>query len=191
MEWSIRLAGIGDAAAILAIYSPIVAETAVSFEIEPPSIEEMRRRIETTMLTHPWLVCEQNGVIGYAYAGVFRTRPAYQWTAEVTVYVHPDHHRRGVANALYTALFECLRIQGYRTAVAGIALPNTASVALHQRLGFRSIGVFHHVGHKLSRWHDVAWWEHALQDYSSPPPAPLPLPVVVNTRAWRSVFKLD
>lgn len=184
-----RLATVDDALQTRAIYAPIVAETAVSFELEPPSVEEMRRRIETTLLTHPWLVCERDGIIGYAYAGVFRARPAYQWTVEVSVYVHAAHRGKGVARALYASLFECLRAQGYRTALAGIALPNSASVALHERMGFRSVGVFHHVGFKLGTWHDVGWWELSLQELPSPPPRPQPLAEVVNTDAWRAALE--
>jgi phosphinothricin acetyltransferase len=188
MQPAIRLADIDDAPQIHAIYAPIVAETAISFELEPPSVEEMRRRIGTTLLTFPWLVCERDGVIGYAYAGVFRSRPAYQWTIEVSAYVHADHRGKGVARALYTSLFECLRVQGYRTALAGIALPNSASVALHERMGFLSVGVFHHVGYKLGVWHDVGWWELTLQELPSPPLQPRTLKDVANTEAWRAAF---
>lgn len=184
----IRLATVDDASQIQSIYAPIVAETAVSFELEPPDVEEMRRRIESTLLTLPWLVCEGDGVIGYAYAGVFRSRPAYQWTVEVSAYVHAAHRGKGVARALYTSLFECLRVQGYRTALAGIALPNSASVALHERVGFRSVGVFRHVGHKLGAWHDVGWWELSLQSLPNPPLRPQSLPEVVNTEAWRAAL---
>lgn len=185
----IRFATVEDASQIQSIYSPIVAETAVSFELEPPGVEEMRQRIETTLLTLPWLVCEWDGVIGYAYAGLFRSRPAYQWSVEVTVYIHPARRGQGVARTLYTSLFECLRLQGYRTALAVIALPNPASVALHERLGFRSIGVFHDVGYKLGRWHDVGWCELGLQSLPDPPPRPRPLPEVVNTTVWRSALE--
>ncbi len=188
MHQVLRLATLDDALEVQRIYAPIVAETPVSFELEPPSVEEMRRRIETTLLALPWIVCEQGGIIGYAYAGVFRSRPAYQWTVEVSVYVHAAHRGKGVARALYTSLFECLRIQGYRTALAGIALPNPASVALHERMGFRSVGVFHHVGYKLGAWHDVGWWELALQELPSPPPQSRPLPEVVNMEAWRAAL---
>jgi phosphinothricin acetyltransferase len=185
MQWTIRLARAGDAAAIQSIYAPIVEATAVSFELEAPSVEEMRRRIETTLLTLPWVVYDSDGVLGYAYARLFRSRPAYHWTVEVTVYVHPAHRGTGVGRALYTSLFECLRVQGYRTALAVIALPNPASVALHERMGFRSIGVFHAVGHKLGAWHDVGWWELALQSPPDPPPRPRALPEVANSDAWR------
>jgi len=119
---------------------------------------------------------------------VFRSRPAYQWTVEVSVYVHAAYRGKGMARALYTSLFECLRVQGYRTALAGIALPNSPSVALHERMGFRTVGVFHRVGYKLGTWHDVGWWELSLQELPSPPPQPRPLPEVVNTEAWRAAF---
>lgn len=188
MECMIRMASSRDAVAIQSIYAPIVAETAISFELEPPGVEEMRRRIETTLLTLPWLVCDGDGVIGYAYAGVFRTRPAYQWTVEVSVYVHAAHRGKEVARTLYTSLFECLRVQGYRTALAGIVLPNAASVAIHERMGFRSIGVFHHVGYKFGAWHDVGWWELSLQEFPNPPPRPRPPLEVVNTEAWRAAL---
>ena len=188
MPPTIRLAKPGDAAAIQSIYTPTVAETAVSFELEPPSVEEMRRRIETTLLTLPWVVYDSDGVVGYAYAGLFRSRPAYQWTVEVTVYVHPAHRGMGVGRALYTSLFECLRVQGYRTALAVIALPNPASVALHERLEFRPIGVFHNVGYKLGTWHDVGWWEISLQSPPNPPLRPRTLPEVVDTDAWRAAL---
>lgn len=171
----VRLANVDDAQQIRAIYAPVVAETAASFEVESPIVEEIRRRIETTLLTLPWLVCEGDGVIGYAYAGVFRSRPAYQWTVEVSVYVHAAHRGKGVARALYTSLFDCLRVQGYRTALAGIALPNSAIVDLHETMWFRSVGVFHRVGYKLGAWHDVAWWELPLLTSPDPPNPPLPV----------------
>jgi len=185
MDTGIRLATPQDALPIHSIYAPIVEATAVSFELEPPSAEKMRRRIETTLLTLPWVVYDSDGVMGYAYAGLFWSRPAYQWTVEVTVYVHPAHRGTGVGRALYTSLFECLRVQGYRTALAVIALPNPASVALHERLGFRPIGVFHNVGYKLGAWHDVGWWELALQSPPDPPPRPRTLAEIVDTDAWR------
>ena len=188
MRLAIRLATVDDAQQLQSIYAPIVAETDVSFELEPPSVDEMRRRIETTLLTLPWVVYDSDGVMGYAYAGLFRSRPAYQWTVEVTVYVHPAHRGTGVGRALYTSLFECLRVQGYRTALAVIALPNSASVALHERMGFRSIGVFHAVGHKLGTWHDVGWWELPLQSLPDPPLRPRTLPEVANSDAWRAAL---
>jgi L-amino acid N-acyltransferase YncA len=167
------MAGPDDAGALLAIYAPIVRDTVISFELEPPSIDEFRQRIERTLETHPWLVAEANGTVaGYSYATPFRSRPAYQWTAEVSVYVDSSHHRRGVGRALYAALFAVLELLGYRTVVAGIALPNPASVALHAQIGFKPVGVFERVGFKCGRWVDVGWWGMRIVDVENPPARP-------------------
>lgn len=156
----VRLAHARDVPAILAIYAPFVRDTAVSFEYEPPTLAEMERRLRAFQQEYPSLVCERAGqVAGYAYASRFRSRTAYQWTAEVTVYVHPDHQRRGVAGTLYRSLLDRLRVQGFRTAVAGITLPNAGSVALHESLGFQPVGVFQRVGFKHGQWHDTGWWQ--------------------------------
>jgi len=169
----IRLAEPGDAAGILAIYAPIVRETAVSFELEPPGEEEMRRRIASTVERRPWLVCMADGTVaGYAYAATHRERAAYQWSTETSVYVHPAHRRRGVALGLYTALLAALRAQGFANALAGITLPNPASVGFHEACGFRRIGVYHAVGHKLGAWHDVAWLELRLREDRGEPVGP-------------------
>lgn len=172
---SVRMARADDVPAILAIYAPFVRDTSASFEYEPPTLEEMERRLREVQQNYPWLVCERAGqVAGYAYASRFRSRTAYQWTAEVAVYVHPDHHRRGVAGTLYRALFERLRAQGYRTAVAGIALPNAGSVALHRSVGFQPVGVFQRVGFKHGQWHDTGWWQLDLGGDADPPAPPRP-----------------
>jgi L-amino acid N-acyltransferase YncA len=170
----IRHAHAGDVAAMLAIYAPLVRDTTVSFEYEPPTLAEMEHRLQAVQRQYPWLVCERDGqVAGYAYASAFRGRAAYQWTAEVTVYVHPDHHRRGVARELYQALLERLRAQGYRMAVAVITLPNAGSVALHEDLGFEPVGVFRRAGFKHGRWCDTGWWQLDLGGDSAPaPPRP-------------------
>lgn len=165
----IRMATPADAPAVQEIYAPIVRDTATSFEYEIPTVEEMRRRIEATLEKHPWLVCERDSrVIGYAYAGTHRARAAYQWTAEVSVYVAADARRGGVAFRLYTALFDELRRRGFHMAVAGITLPNPPSVALHERMGFVPLGVFHEIGYKFGAWRDVGWWEMKLQTLPSP-----------------------
>jgi phosphinothricin acetyltransferase len=162
---SIRDARAGDAAAVLDIYRPFVTDTAVSFEMEPPTAAEIEARIASAQSRWAWLVAERDGqVAGYAYASAFRTRAAYRFTAEVSAYVHPAHRGGGVARALYRRLFEVLIGKGYCNAYAGIALPNDASVAFHQALGFTSVGVFHRAGWKFGRWHDVSWWEVTLQD---------------------------
>lgn len=171
---NIRPARPGDASAILAIYAPFVRETAVSFEIEIPTIAEMQRRMAGDQCRLPWFVTEiEDRVVGYAYASSWRTRAAYQWTVEVSAYLDPSLHRRGIGRRLYAALFDRLRRLGYRKIVAGITLPNPASVALHETLGFRPIGVFHHVGFKMGQWHDVGWWELAPFDGDAPTAPPV------------------
>ncbi len=168
----IRLATEADAEHMLSIYAPVVRETAISFELEPPSIDEFRSRIRSTLTRTPWLLCEIDGsVAGYAYAGPLRTRQAYQWSVEVTVYVHADYRRLGVGSAVYTSLFECLRLMGYMNAYGGIALPNPGSVGLHESMGFFHVGTYRNVGYKLGAWHDVGWWQLELM---SPPTEPTP-----------------
>ncbi|HUR91039.1 MAG TPA: GNAT family N-acetyltransferase [Gemmatimonadaceae bacterium] len=169
----IRLAAGSDGPALAEIYRPAVADCATSFELDPPDGAEMARRVAKCMERGPWLVCEQAGrVVGYAYGGVHRHRAAYQWTAEVSAYVHQDHHKQGIGRALYTSLFAALVVQGYRNAVAGITLPNDASVALHTAVGFTPIGVYRRIGYKMGEWHDVGWFERDLAPRASNPPAP-------------------
>ena len=161
----IRDAHQGDAPALLDIYRPFVLETAVSFELTPPTVAEFEARIASAQTHWAWLVAERAGeVAGYAYASAFRTRAAYRFTVETSAYVHPDHRGRGFAGALYRELFEVLREKGYCNAYAGIALPNDASIAFHKSLGFTHVGTFHRAGWKFGRWHDVSWWEARLQD---------------------------
>ena len=143
MTIQIRLATSDDAPQIQAIYAPIVRDTFISFEKVVPTVDEIAGRITKTLQQYPYLVCDIDGQIaGYAYASSFRSREAYQWTAEVTAYIHPDFHRRGIGHGLYTSLFAILREQGYFNAVSVIALPNPASVGLHEAMGFQKIGVF-------------------------------------------------
>ncbi len=164
-DLSIRDAKPGDAPALLDIYRPFVTDTAVSFELEPPTAAEFEARIASAQSQWAWLVAERDGqVAGYAYGSAFRTRAAYRWTVEVSAYVHPAHRGQGIARALYRRLFEVLAEKGYCNAYAGIALPNDASVAFHQALGFSHVGVFHRAGWKFGQWHDVSWWEKTLRD---------------------------
>ena len=161
-----RLAQAADAEGLLAIYAPIVRETAISFEVEPPTSAEMRTRIEAAVPEFPWLVSEADGgIVGYAYASRHRERAAYKWSVDVSVYVSPERQRTGVARSLYVALLGILEELGYYKAFAGIALPNAASVGFHESLGFRPIGIYRKVGYKLGAWHDVGWWQRALREY--------------------------
>jgi phosphinothricin acetyltransferase len=171
----IRPADPTDAEQILSIYGPIVADTAISFEVVPPTLDEMRARITNTLARLPWLVCsEDEELLGYAYASQHRQRPAYQWSVDVSVYVRAEVQRRGVGRSLYSSLFEILRSQGYYSAYAGITLPNESSIGLHSRLGFEPVGIYRGVGYKLGSWHDVSWWQltlRAADDVPSPPRA--------------------
>jgi phosphinothricin acetyltransferase len=185
----IRLAEESDTEGVRSIYAPVVRDTAISFELEPPSLGEMRDRIRSLRGRLPWIVCAEGPEIrGYAYADRFRTRAAYQWSAEVTVYVSPAWQRRGVGQALYTSLLEGLRLLGYRSAFAGIALPNPASVALHETLGFRPAGIFRAAGFKLGRWHDVGWWQLELQPLDQPQAAPRTVTEVAGLAEWRAAL---
>ncbi|HZF14110.1 MAG TPA: arsinothricin resistance N-acetyltransferase ArsN1 family B [Thermoanaerobaculia bacterium] len=161
----IRKATEADAPALLAIYRPYVLETAVSFEMVPPTVEEFAARIAKVLPVWQWLVAERAGrCIGYAYGSRHRERPGYRWSVEVSAYVRPGHQRQGIGRTLYLQLFEELTDKGFCHAYAGIALPNEASLALHQAVGFRPIGVFPAVGRKFGRWHDVAWFHRALRE---------------------------
>jgi L-amino acid N-acyltransferase YncA len=174
---AIRLASEDDAGPISDIYAPVVSASAISFELEPPDAMEMARRIRETMVRTPWIVCTgDNAVLGYAYAVRFRERPAYQWTVEVSAYVSSRAQRSGVGRALYASLLEVLRLQGYRTALAVLTLPNPASEGLHRAMGFTSVGTFSNVGYKLGAWHSVAWLEMSLLEHTAEPSAPIPLP---------------
>ncbi|MGH7576747.1 MAG: GNAT family N-acetyltransferase [Longimicrobiales bacterium] len=207
----LRLARIADAPAIHAIYAPIVRETAISFEWDPPDVEEIADRMARTVERLPWLVAvgaadalatdkvrdtrtahpvvdprstasalevhvaADETVLGYAYATPYRTRVAYRWSTEVSVYVAQAAQRRGVGRRLYNALFALLRAQNYHIAYAGITVPNAASVTLHEALGFERIGVFPDAGFKLGAWHDVLWMHRELAPAVSDPREPLPL----------------
>jgi phosphinothricin acetyltransferase len=182
---TIRLAAPADAAAVAGIYAPYCEESAVSFEEVAPSTEEMTRRIAVTGAVRPWLVLEVDGVVvGYAYASAHHERAAYRWAVSTAIYVRPSHHRRGVGRALYTTLFEVLRHLGYYQASAGIALPNRASVALHEAVGFKPVGVYRCIGYKLGRWYDVAWYQTALQTAADRPTEPRSIAALHGTAEW-------
>lgn len=179
---TIRIALPSDAQAIADIYAPIVRDTTVSFELEPPSAQEMGTRVSATLSTLPWLVSldEHGSINGYVYAGKHRDRAAYQWSVDVTAYVRTDSRRQGVGRRLYARLFEELVRLGYFQAFAGIALPNDGSVGLHESLGFELIGVYRRVGFKQGAWRDVGWWQKELQPPRLQPCAPAAF------RGWQS-----
>lgn len=159
----IRDATAEDAAAILGIYAPVVRESVATFELEPPSVSEMRRRIAQVTERYPWLVFEgTSGVAGYAYAAPYHSRPAYAWTCEVSVYVGEEARGRGAGKALLRELLERLTKSGFVVAIARIALPNDASVRLFETHGFERYGTARGIGYKLGRWVDVGEWQREL-----------------------------
>ncbi|MCC5981752.1 MAG: N-acetyltransferase [Oceanicaulis sp.] len=159
----IRPVQIDDAPAIHAIYAPIVANTAISLELEIPPVEEIARRINAVSSEFPYLAALLDGhLAGYAYGSRFRSRAAYDASVEVTVYVGQEFRGRGVAKALYAALFDALRVQQRHMAFAVITLPNTESVSLHEAAGFEPAGVWKEAGFKFGRWYDVGCWQKCL-----------------------------
>jgi L-amino acid N-acyltransferase YncA len=182
MELMLRLAGDQDAEGVQAIYAPVVEHTAISFEIAPPSVDELRDRMRKTRERYPWLVCLAGDEVGgYVYASQHRERAAYQWGVDVTVYIHERWRRHGIGKFLYAALFSLLQRQGFYTAYAGITLPNAGSVGLHEALGFAPVGVYKNVGYKLGAWHDVGWWQLQLKNDWGEPVPPRPLAAIVET----------
>jgi L-amino acid N-acyltransferase YncA len=178
---SFRLATPADAAPIAAIYAPFCAQDShVSFEVDPPGAEEMQRRITKTLAQWPWLVGEDDGaILGYVYACEHRERRAYRWSVDVSVYIQRQRRRTGLGRALYTSLFEVLKLQGYVNAYAGTSLPNEGSIGLHRSLGFEPVGVYSGVGFKGGAWHDVAWWQRLLQARETAPAEPVSLPEIL------------
>jgi L-amino acid N-acyltransferase YncA len=190
MPQTIRLAAESDAKQIQGIYAPFCSHTPVSFELTPPSVDEMRLRIAKILAEFPWLVCENRGeILGYVYASRHRERPAYQWSVDATVYIDAQHRRKGIGRALYTSLFEVLRLQGLYHAYAGITLPNSGSVGLHEAMGFQPVGVYRAVGFKGGAWHDVGWWQLELQPLVSTPVSPKSFQQVRKAPQWPTAMQ--
>lgn len=159
----IRGATAADAAPVCCIYNHYVSHTVVTFEEQPLAIETMAERMDRVLTSHPWLLFQDGGeILGYAYADAWKIRSAYRYSVESTVYLRPDAVGRGIGSQLYSALVRALRAQRVHAVIGGVALPNPASVALHQKLGFRPIGIFREVGWKFDRWIDVGYWQLLL-----------------------------
>jgi phosphinothricin acetyltransferase len=171
---TIQIAKPADAGSILTIYAPYIENTSFTFETELPSVAAFAERIDHYLQNWPWLVCEADGrIAGYAYASGYRERVAYQWSVECSVYIHDDFQRTGVAGALYAALFEILKKQGFRNVYAVINLPNQRSVAFHESCGFRYFATYEQVGYKLGQWKNVGWWRLILNEFGMEPAAPV------------------
>jgi phosphinothricin acetyltransferase len=163
-ETIIRQAEASDAAMIASIYNHYVTETVVTFDEQPISEAEMARRVEEVQAASlPWLVAQHHDrVVGYAYASPWKRRAAYRFSVEITVYLDPNHCGRGLGSKLYGELFPILQNGPTHAVIGGIALPNDASVALHEKFGMRRVAVFEEVGFKFNRWVDVGYWQRTL-----------------------------
>lgn len=173
----IRTADILDAQELLEIYAPYVKKTAITFEYEVPALTEFERRIKYTLARYPYLVAEKDGeILGYAYTGVFKDRAAYDWAAEVSIYVKEDKRGLGIGSMLYTALEEISRAQHILNLNACIAYSDTEdayltkdSVKFHSRMGYHLVGKFHRCGYKFGRWFDMVWMEKELGEHPAEP----------------------
>ena len=176
MTFAIRPATAADAGAIAAIYGPYCTGSRVSFEEVAPDSAEMARRIAGDRPGfHPWFVAEEEGaILGYAASSPFRARPAYRWSVETGIYLAPGAQGGGVGRALLETMLTALERQGYVSVIGAIALPNPASVALHEKLGFEKVGAYRGTGFKQGQWLDVGLWQKDLTPRSSQPAEPLP-----------------
>jgi L-amino acid N-acyltransferase YncA len=185
----IRIARETDAAAIHAIYAPHVTEGVATFETVLPGVDAMRERIRARLPHYPWLAWEEGGeVLAYAYAYRFRERAAYDWIAETSIYVDAAAQGRGIARRLYGCLLDVMRLQGLTQAVGVITLPGTASVALHEAMGFAPAGVWRQSGYKLGQWWDVGVWQKELQSAMPPPRPVMRFPEMIGSTALQRLL---
>jgi phosphinothricin acetyltransferase len=185
----VRLATTADAARLAEIYRPAIEVTGVSFEQVAPDATEMRERIARVLLQLPWVVVEDAGTIaGYAHASRHRERPAYSWSAEVSIYVDQANHRGGIGRRLYAALFDILVLQGFQSVFAGIVQPNPASLEFHRRMGFVDVGHYHQVGFKSGRWCDTLWLQRAIGSHPVPPPPIRPITDLLTDPAFAAIL---
>ena len=174
MGGNIKVATKDDAAGMLEIYGPFILNSGITQETELPTVEDFQERIISNLTERPWLVCEiNNEIAGYAYAGKHRDRKGYQWCIEPSVYISEKYYGLGIANALYAALFDMLKLQGYVNAYAVITLPNERSVAFHKKFGFEWLTTYEKIGYKLGQWHDVGWMQFEINPHRNDPKEPI------------------
>jgi L-amino acid N-acyltransferase YncA len=185
----IRMATELDSVSILEVYAPFIRNSIITFECKLPTAQEFKKRIIDITQKYPWLVYEVNGdIVGYAYASQYNNRSAYDWSADCSIYIKPDFHRKGIATALYFALIQLLKLQGYYNAYAGITLPNAKSEGFHKSFGFKPVGVYHNVGYKLNGWHDVMWMEYTIVEHSKQPLKPKMIIEIENSIEFNKIM---
>ncbi|WP_300120728.1 GNAT family N-acetyltransferase [uncultured Enterococcus sp.] len=172
----IRVAQIEDAARLVEIYRPYVEKTAITFEYKVPSVTEFEQRMIKTLKKYPYLVLEneRGKIVGYAYAGTYKGRTAYDWSVEVTVYLDQAKQGRGYGELLYTALEAYLSKQHIYQLTACITAGNGASEHFHEKLGYRKVAHFEKIGYKFGQWYDICWMQKTLGDLPSQPAAFIP-----------------
>lgn len=186
----IRLATEADSDSILQIYAPYITDTVITFEYQVPTITEFRERMTKIQRKYPWLVCEiNNDIVGYAYASCFNEREAYDWSVDFSVYINQKYHRMGIGRALYFALIEVLKLQGYNNAYAGVTMQNINSEGFHESFGFRLIGVYENVGYKFGRWHNVEWYGLKIKEYDEKPVKPKSIDEISNTNEFNIIIE--
>ena len=189
----IRLAEVEDARGILEIYAPYVSNTALTLTSKIPTLEQVVQTMLDVKKHYPYLVCRRQGeVVGFAYAYRLSPHEAYNWNADLAIYIDPEFQNRGVATALYTALFQILKIQGFCNLYAVITIPNDASVALHRHFGFKELVVMQQSGFKLGRWHDNLYMEKTIAGCCDPTDFGNPLPVdKLNKNELATIFAMS
>ncbi|MCI8978229.1 MAG: GNAT family N-acetyltransferase [Lachnospiraceae bacterium] len=187
-DFAIRAATPDDAGALLAIYTPYVTNTAISFECEAPGLSEFQKRIENTLKRYPYLLAERDGeILGYAYTGPFVGRAAYAWAAETTIYLKEGKKKMGIGRALYEALEKVSRAQNILNLNACIGYPEAEdeyltgnSVQFHGHMGYRMVGEFHKCGYKFGRWYNMVWMEKLLGEHGENPKEVIPFPALAG-----------
>lgn len=175
MHMTIRLATVQDAPALLSIYGQYI-DTTITFECALPTENEFAQRIMSISAEYPYLVCEDTGrIVGYAYAHRQKEREAYQWNAELSIYLDRSSTSKGIGKTLYITLIELLKVQGVKTVYGGVTVPNEKSERLHAGLGFRRLGTYRHTGYKCGDWQDVCWFEKAIASYDAQPSPVTPI----------------
>ncbi len=182
-ELLIRLAREEDAPELLKIYDPYVRGTVITFEYSVPSVSEFAARIRHTLERFPYLVASLEGeIVGYAYASPFKSRAAYDWSVETSIYVKQGLRGRGVGTTLYRALEEELGRMHVLNLNACIAYPNPESVGFHEKFGYRMVGRFNMSGYKLGAWHDIVWMEKSIGPHDAPPESVIAYPLLPTAR---------
>tara|TARA_B100000676_G_C17593778_1_gene588438 strand:- start:23 stop:619 length:597 start_codon:yes stop_codon:yes gene_type:complete len=181
-----------DARQVAAIYYPYVINTHITFEYVPPDGSVIASRMKSQQEKFPWLVCEhERELMGFAYGSPFRSQQAYDWSVETTIYVRESAHNLGIGSALYETLIKCLRLQGYMSAVGVIALPNEPSVSLHNKFGYKEIGILPNAGYKSGSWYDVAIWRLELEEASPTPEKIVSIDDITNTLDFAKILETE